>query len=397
MNRRQRGFTLMEIMIALMIFCGILVVWATMESSKAQARARETLVSRTAEELAILGRAGMQWRDSATGGGAMTPSTRQVITLASLETNKWLPASFAARTTDGTLGWSPFGGRYELVAHKGPAASSPVRLIASVSGLQPEFVARTNLVPGTAVETALMGEVAAIASNKYAAVGGTIAPGAQEVAGNFRGFRYNVSPWFPSAPTRATAAIMVGFDDLNPDVEWYQDPAGIYADCSVSPATGAGSGTCPAGTAQVASWVACNGLLESDLDIMDTPLGKIAFVQEEALYQDARSECGGGCNSVATPGNPPGGCGTAPSAGGPRCGTFEPARIVTDAASGGRYDPGAAIPLNHQVVIDVQLNKAPLARSVCRTGTWATGGIATVAISAARQAGFVDRLCCVVK
>lgn len=397
MASRQKGFTLMEIMVALMIFSGILVVWVTLESNKAQARARETMVARTAEELSILGRAGMQWRDSATGGGAMAPSSRQVVALASLVSSKWLPAQFAARTSDGTLGWSPLGGRYELVAYKGASPSSPVRLIASVSGIQPEFVSRSNIGAGAGVEVALMGEVAAIAASKYAAVGGMINAGTQEIAGNFRGFRYDVTPWFPGPLARPAAAIMIGFDDLNPDVDWYQDPAGRYADCTVSPASASGSGTCPAGTAEVASWVTCNGLLEADLDIMDSPLGKIAFMQEEALYQDARSECGGSCNSLATPGAPPAACGTAPSAGGPRCGTFEPSRIVTSPTTGGRYDPGSGIPLNHQIVINVQLNKAPLTRTTCRVGTWSTGGIASVTTSAARQAGFVDRLCCVVK
>ncbi len=394
-NHPCMGFSLVEVMVALMIVGSLLTLWASFEGSRAQTRARNIVVSKTSEELAILGRAALQWRDHASGGKVMLPSTRQEVALEELVNLFLLPSAFAQRSTDASLGWSPLGGRFVVVAYKGASTSSPVKLVIYTSGLDPNYLVKTPIGTGAAVERTVMGEVAVIATNKYRAVAGTIDSDTSQIRGSFKGFSYNLANWFPQPLSRPAAALLVGFDDLDPNVEWYTDPSEKYGDCTIQPATAAGSGQCPLGSEAVGAWGACTGLFPSDTDAIDTAMGKITFTQEESKHQDARTDCGGACNTLAAPGAAPNGCGE-PPASGVSCGSFSPTRIAA-VGSGARYDPGAGIPLNHQEIVTVYLNRAPVHRAVCRTGTWTGSGSSTTSVSTARLAGFQDRLCCAIK
>ena len=395
-RRSQRGLSMLELMVVLMVFSVIILISIRAFADKALSNAREAAVARTAFELGVISRATNRWLANA-DETKLPPGASVQVALSTLITDGLLPQDFALRPPSNAVGTTPFGGTYFVRAYRSATGASP-RAVAIATGATADRMERIGMQFTSGNERSVADDVATILQNKYSAISGVIDAGGTTIKGNFAGFSKDLQVELSSAPSSPAAAVLLGYPDTNPKVQNYKNPADSYGNCSLYPATVSGSGTCPAGTAEIASWVACNGIMPTDVRIMDSVMGKITFTVDLPELRDARAECGGGCSTATSPGAPPAACGAPASTAGQECGRFAVER-VTQNAGGGKYDPMLA-PLDFDERVSVSLNKSSIYRSICRTGRWTSlgaGAQSTVLISTARQAGFSDRLCCQVK
>ncbi len=258
MTRRHRGFSLIELLVAVGIALAVVSIGVVWLNAERQRVARGDAIKAQAIEMATLGRALDQYlRDNA----ALVPEdapmlvTPEVLAQAGL-----LPVDFAVRDRFGSTPASPLGQPYMLMARK---IEGRVRGIAlTASGPSPAALARLG-IKGTAEEfDELQATVSRTIRQQHHLGSALVRAGEVNADRQVSTFAYDFTPFVETAVQAATVVALAGFPEFasTPDIRVTLDPDGEpgqgngSSSCSVV----AADRSCPAETSEVFAWDACD-------------------------------------------------------------------------------------------------------------------------------------------
>lgn len=309
MSRRTKGFTMVEMAVALTIAVSLFGLIAMALGDFRVTQEQNKLVSLEARELAMVQDAADRYVKANKAG--WTAGQRVEISVATLIAGAYLPVDFAKRVGPAgsdAVGSTPFGQPYRVVAIK-HATDGKVRTIITESQAPlAARLARAGIASDVASIAALKSKIAGVGVSNHKAIAGTVAGGATSAngyLGSFNGFP--LATWLQTAPTQAITVYFLGFPELGSDggtggpttTQLYEDIEVVdgqrgcpfhdqYCDTSayVQP-------TCTGGREQVGEWPTCDTGL-----IYQTLIGTLTNGRTVATTTNPEVQCDGNGDGI---------------------------------------------------------------------------------------------------
>jgi type II secretory pathway pseudopilin PulG len=212
MQKRFRGFALIELVIALAVLMVALAAYLNYQRNQALDALRAQAILDYAADLRTLDRAFRSY--AASKSATVADGNTVVVAVGDLINASFLPNGFATR--NGSGGTSPLGSTYAMVMSKDATdhkmrgvlweTGSPLAQRLEILGYPSDASGIASLKSQVAAKLAGEGAVAA-----------TIPGGTQTAnSGGSNGWTKTLTTWVNTPPTYASAAILIGFPDLDP-------------------------------------------------------------------------------------------------------------------------------------------------------------------------------------
>lgn len=281
---RGRGFTLIEVMVAVGAMAVIAAIGVTYMRANAERQQINAGVQQQAQEMAQLTRAAIEHAEAnmASMQTALAP-----VAVSTFVSAARLPTGFANR--NGVVGTTPFGATY-LVRVGRTAANKPIAVVTEEGNPTQALLKRVGLTNATADIKSLQERIARAIHIDYKLIAGVMDPSTYTVQGNFTSFSQNIMPLMfgngGATIARHRVTVIKGHPVLEPPSTQPNTPNGTVSDydsCTFSvarrnPQTGYWeNGTCAAPYVSVAQWGHCAVWQSSADPIVATPMGALTF------------------------------------------------------------------------------------------------------------------------
>jgi len=296
--RKQRGFSLLESILAIIVLMGAAYIALLLFKQKSQTETVSTLIGIEASELNMLLSASQQYVSANSSG--WTPGTVYNVPISSMVTANELPANFATR--NGSLGTSPLFETYVVYAMLSTTDNQPRIMVTTASDPATARLARYGMqlaiTDVQVIQQQIMEKAQALVNNPD----GIVVNGTKTVTGNYGAFTEDVSSFYTTTASYARPALLYGYPDLN-STSGPPTNGSKYKYCTIAqPFTPYGSPTsvqsaCAAGWTQLAQFPYCgnsNSKISPQYAVYGSPVGDITLdnqVDESTVIRTDTTWC----------------------------------------------------------------------------------------------------------
>jgi prepilin-type N-terminal cleavage/methylation domain-containing protein len=211
-HRNARGFTLIEVTIAIVVLLGAAYISLILAKNKIQTESVATVVNVEANELNMMMAAAQTYVPTNSAG--WVANALHPISVDTLIANGNLPQSFALRNS--VTGTSPLFEPYAILAAISSVDSKPRIMVTTGGDPAPARLARYGLQLAIPDVQTLQQQIAEKAQQLANNPCGVVLNGATVVTGNYGAFSESISPPFfgGGPPNYARPALLSGYPDL---------------------------------------------------------------------------------------------------------------------------------------------------------------------------------------